>query len=715
MNSKARLLLVGLILTNLGGGIFAFINYPYQSFILAGIALTSLALLFFMLRIIHKQEREILQSISALAEGKLHAPIAVKGQDMYSNINDNINRVVQRINSATEYVRRIGEGEDIDGLQIDSEDTLGKALYEMSIKMRQIEEEEKKRNWVVTGMAKFSEILRSDTQNLQELSNQIIGNLVKYVGANQGGLFMEQEEVSGEKYLELMAAYAYEKQKFLEKKVYAGQGLLGQCILEKDSIYHTTVPENYVRITSGLGYAPPRNLIIIPLKVKDMVYGAVELASFQKLEAHQMDFLHKVAENIASAVASVKTNAHTQQLLEESQKLTIELQSREEEMRRNVEELSATQEEVQRKQMELDGVFHAIDATLLTAEFDKEGNITKANTALLNLLGFDEKAIKNETYRLFLGKDGTHDIWKSVIENNGQSDDYKTLTRNGKTVWLNASITLVKDSHNEVSKALLLAQDITDRKELQLASKKQEAELTSHLKAIEMTIATVEFDLKGNITDVNELYLGINGFERDDLIGKNYTLLLSEVEKKKPQTQMMWDGLRGGQSFSGEFKNLNKAGKEMWLIGTYCPIFDLHGNPNKVMLLAQFTTHEKEKQKDLMGSMHALISSVPLMEINVDSKIKLTNDIFINLLGYKKLEVVRKDFNILLTPESQEKTQMLFPTLIQEGGFRETHLYFIKSNGEKKCFRTTFTGIKSLEDKVYKIIVLLLDAEDTLV
>lgn len=708
VNGKVRIVLISIVIAVFAGGGLTFFNLPYKKYIILGLALISLFLLWILVRMLYHKVQLLQVATQSLAHGELHQTKVDKTEDIFGLIFQNINTVIQKITQATDFITHIGK-DSASTVQL-QDDYLGRALIEMSEKMHEIQEEEKKRTWVVEGLAKFAEILRSDAHDLSELSNKVISNLVKYVGANQGGLFIEQEEESGEKYLELMAAYAYEKRKYVEKKVYVGQGLLGQALLEKEHVYHTVVPENYVQITSGLGEAPPRNLVIIPLILNEEMYGAVELASFQKLETYKMEFLHKVAENIASTVASVKVNSHTRNLLEESRNLTTELQSNEEEMRQNMEELSATQEEMQRKQAELDGVIQAIDTTLLTAEFDIDGNIIKTNDALQHFLGYDEDSMRRETYKIILGEDDNHHLWNSIIKNNGQTSDYKIQSKSGIIMWLNASFTLVMNGQNEVSKVLLLAQDVTDKQKLQLATKKQEAELKSHLDAINQTIASVAFDMQGSILDVNDIFLGVTGFTKEELVGKHYEFLLSEDEKAKPQTQMMWDNLMGGQCFSGEFKNVDKEGREIWLVGTYNPINDVEGKPYKVMMFAQFTTTEKERQKDLIGTLHAIVNSVPVLEINEKGNIKTANDIFLNLVSYRRMEVIRKELKTLLSPASQKDINMMLPQLFGGVDFIDKSIEFVTVKGEMKHFRATFTAIRNLENKVYKVIILLLDA-----
>jgi hypothetical protein len=229
-----------------------------------------------------------------------------------------------------------------------------KELKENLAQLRQNQEAEEKRRWAAEGLAQATRILR-EYDDISQLYDSLIAFIVQYTDANQGGIFIVSDE-GEDKFLELKACYAYERKKFLEKRIEIGEGLIGQTYLEKEHMYMTEIPVQYVNITSGLGQAPPRNLLIIPLMANETVEGIIELASFNKMDEHTIQFMNSLGESIAATIRNVRINQKTKELLEESQQQTEEMRAQEEEMRQNMEELNATQEEMARKQRELEQI-----------------------------------------------------------------------------------------------------------------------------------------------------------------------------------------------------------------------------------------------------------------------------------------------------------------------------------------------------------------------
>ncbi len=190
----------------------------------------------------------------------------------------------KEVDQATDFVKQIEQGnlevryngDD----RIDENNLLASSLISMRNQMKQFAIDEKQRNWTTEGLASFVDILRSKNDDLQALSDTIVSNLVRYMGANQGALYILNDDDPQNMFLEMAACYAYERKKFNDRRIALGEGMTGQVVLEKQTLYRSDIPRDFVKITSGLGAALPRHLIIVPLMLDQKVYGVVEIASF---------------------------------------------------------------------------------------------------------------------------------------------------------------------------------------------------------------------------------------------------------------------------------------------------------------------------------------------------------------------------------------------------------------------------------------------------
>lgn len=253
------------------------------------------------------------------------------------------------VTSLSGFIEAISVGNFAVDIHMEGDEGLSHTLITMRDKLRDNAEDDRKRNWSTSGLAQIGEILRSHTNSTEELYDNILRFVVKYTKSNQGGLFLLSEE-ENDRHLDLVACYAFERKKYLQKKVAIGEGMIGQCFLEGEKIYLLDVPNEYITITSGLGGSNPSALLIIPLKVNETIFGVLELATFTKYEDYEIGLVEKLAETIASTISTVRVNESTRILLEKTQQQAEEMRAQEEEMRQNMEELEATQEEMRRKE-----------------------------------------------------------------------------------------------------------------------------------------------------------------------------------------------------------------------------------------------------------------------------------------------------------------------------------------------------------------------------
>ena len=288
-----------------------------------------------------------------LAVGNLSEKIDLSNRNEIGYIAQNINNLAAMLQKATEFTQEIGEGNlevkyKEDETEIEEESLAG-SLIQMREKMSKIAELDRQRAWAAEGLARFSDILRRKADDLDALSANLLTELVEYLGSAQGNLYILDENEKDPS-LELKASWAYDREKFIEGSIKPGEGLLGQLYLEGKTLNMVDIPKGYLNIASGLGDAPPTNLIITPLKLNEETLGMLELASFKGFEDYQVEFLERLGEAIASSLYNARVNRRTQVLLNESQSRAQEIQAQEEEMRQNMEELQATQEEMQRKE-----------------------------------------------------------------------------------------------------------------------------------------------------------------------------------------------------------------------------------------------------------------------------------------------------------------------------------------------------------------------------
>ncbi len=279
------------------------------------------------------------------------------GKDISSEMEKDVS--IQNVQKASEFIFKMSDGDfdvEWDGLNEKNlalnNTTLVGNLIRLRNRLKEIKQEDEKRNWLNEGLAAFSEIVRTYQHDMKILAYEAASYFAKHLKAQQAGLFVLEEE-NNDRYLSLVAAYAFSRKKFIEKRIEIGQGLVGQTFLEGEVVRLKEVPEGYQSITSGLGESTPKYVIVVPFKYDVHIPAIIELASFNDFEDHHILFLKRAGEHLASALINSKTTSKMKQLLAQASETEEQMRQREEELRQNMEELQATQEELIRKERRL--------------------------------------------------------------------------------------------------------------------------------------------------------------------------------------------------------------------------------------------------------------------------------------------------------------------------------------------------------------------------
>lgn len=321
------------------------------------IVVITLPVLFFIVMRI-RREQHGRQALLALVEENDRKYVFNSGSDKILTAEEIIENSIQNTRRASEFIKTLANGNyavEWKGLHEQNiklnQETLAGDLINMREKLKTVKADDEKRNWTNEGLATFSEIVRNHQHDAKVLADKCVSFLTKYLQAQQGSLFVLEGD-EGEEHLALASSYAFDKKKWVEKRIDIGSGLIGQAFLEGEITRLREVPNGYTHITSGLGDATPKYIVIVPLKYDVHTVAIIELASFSDFEEHHTMFLKKAGEFLASAILNSQTTHKMKVLLENAKINEEQMRAQEEEMRQNMEELQATQEELVRKEKE---------------------------------------------------------------------------------------------------------------------------------------------------------------------------------------------------------------------------------------------------------------------------------------------------------------------------------------------------------------------------
>lgn len=572
----------------------------------------------------------IQKKLSTLALGEETKPLNYTSKNEIGQIATSLNSLIEGLSRTSKFANEIENNKlNTNFIPLSENDVLGNSLLRMRESLKKSahedalrKEEDERRNWINIGLAKFSDILRQNNNSLHLLADNVTQNLLSYLNANQGGLFIVNEDDREEPHLELLSAFAFNRKKFRSKTILLGEGLVGNCAIEKHTVYLKEIPEDYIEITSGLGESTPRYLLITPLKLEDKVFGVIEIASFTEFKPHEIEFVEKIGENIASTLSSVKNSIRTTQLLEQSQQQSEEMAAQEEEMRQNMEEMQATQEEMARKTLEMEGVSAAINEALLFCELSDDGSFLFANNNFMTLVGYSKSDFEEKLIRNFVHPDNHvlfNDAWNDVIEGNVFKGVLKWTNRNEEELYILCSLSPAFEENGSIYKIYLLGQDITDSKKIELMaqlqaeeieknlvelqteqdlSNERQAEINALLKALDTTCLVSELDAEGRITFINTKNVETLGDSEEDIIGKSHSEIDYEAKTNPTKYQKFWNNLMNGEPQHREF-SLNVKGKNIWISEHYTPIMDENGFVFKIINIGIDISQGKEVEKEL--------------------------------------------------------------------------------------------------------------------
>ena len=276
--------------------------------------LISTSTLYLLARSITIPISQVQKVLEELSLGKIVNAADIHRKDEIGQMSMALQKLIEGLKAYSKFAQRIGQGDfEAEFEPLSKEDILGNELLTMKRRLIEAREKEKqqlelekRRHWVSTGISMFSELITANSNDIKQLSQVVLQHLMEYVDAAVGGIFLLRFPETDEQrpYLEQTATIAYDRHRIIEKRLDINEGLVGACFTEREPIYITNVPENYIQIKTGLGGALPRNIYLTPIKYEEKVFGVIELATFEVFDLFHQQLIDAVAQSMAVALST---------------------------------------------------------------------------------------------------------------------------------------------------------------------------------------------------------------------------------------------------------------------------------------------------------------------------------------------------------------------------------------------------------------------------
>jgi HAMP domain-containing protein/signal transduction histidine kinase/ActR/RegA family two-component response regulator len=287
-------------------------------------------------------------------EGKLGGQAKVPGaagtwRDLTDNVNQLASALTSQIRAIAEVSTAVTKGDLTRSITVQAQGevaALKDNINQMISNLRFTTQKNTEQDWLKTNLAKFSGMMQGQ-RNIVSVAQLIMSELTPLVDAQHGGFYMMEQTDRGEALLNLVASYGFGGRKTLANQYRLKESLIGQCAYEKKRILLADVPEAFMVIASGLGEAPPRSVVVLPVLFEGEVKAIIELASFTRFSANHLSFLDQLMDSVGVILNMISSSMRTEELLQELKKSNAELEAQASELNEKAQLLEIKNSEVE--------------------------------------------------------------------------------------------------------------------------------------------------------------------------------------------------------------------------------------------------------------------------------------------------------------------------------------------------------------------------------
>jgi signal transduction histidine kinase/HAMP domain-containing protein/DNA-binding response OmpR family regulator len=308
-------------------------------------------------------------------EGRLGGQANVPGaagtwKDLTDNVNGLAANLTNQVRAIADVATAVTKGDLTRSITVEAKGEVADLkdnVNEMIRNLRETTRQNSEQDWLKTNLAKFTRLLQGQ-RDLTAVSKMVLSELAPLINGQHGVFYMLDETVPENPRLKLLSTYAFRERKNLSNEWKLGEGIVGQCAFEKQRILLTNVPSDYIEITSGLGEAKPKSIVVLPVIFENKVKAVIEIASFTLFSAIHQSFLDQLSESIGIVLNTIEANMRTEELLKQSQSLASELGSQQEELRQTNEELEEKANLLEEQKLEVERKNREVETAKMLVE-----------------------------------------------------------------------------------------------------------------------------------------------------------------------------------------------------------------------------------------------------------------------------------------------------------------------------------------------------------
>ena len=595
----------------------------FLNFLISGLAILLLAVVIGIIfsKMLINPILTLKATLANLSRGALPDKVAKFSNDEIGQMAEITDDLVQSLKRTANFAHKIGDGDfDADFEPLSDQDNLGNALINMRDSIQNAEKRDAERNWIVTGVAEIGEILRQ-YNDLGPLGDEVVAYITDKIDAIQGAFYVTNNENEDDVFIEMTASYAYNKKKNLKANFKFAEGLVGQSAIEQATILRTEIPYDYVSVTSGiLGDQRPGAILIVPLITNEEVYGVLEFAGFKKFSSTHVKFVEEISVIIARTIFNIKVNERTRNLLEDSQKMSKELQIQQGELRQNAEEMAATQDELRNTNQRLEDQIEEVNRTQKRMQlllenasevitiYEEDENIRYISPSVENILGYSQQEMIGQKDLKNIHPEGVehfHTMFKQLLDNPFKqiTIQYKYKTKEGEYIWLEATGTN-KLSDPAIQGIIVNSRDITERRRAE-----EEQRMRSKMQALSENSPDLITRLEGNgsISYINPMIETYVGGKAEQFLNKKVEKLNLNDSITEQWVNILKDVTKQNSKVSREMEFPSVMGERIMQVNAI-PEYDEQEKIESVLVVSHDITERK------------------LIELEIQSKNKKIND-----------------------------------------------------------------------------------------